>query len=264
MPDAAVVLAAWGQSVPVPTVDGALPRPSLRPAPSASPPPSPPKAWNGVRRLLALSSQLLRRRDARLVTLLPFQAAYGILDAVHTTYVNAQLARASVGVSSLGYLAALVVATAALMSPPLAWLAVRYGKALIMGACLGTFALRCVVLLVLPAGVLVGAGWLALVPVYVFQGLGRAVYETTNKAIIADAFRHTEARAAAFSVAIFVSGGTTAAGMFVLRGPADTAAALNAVLGVCIALVVISVALSWYQSQFSEHLHTSGLQRASP
>merc|ERR1712196_562932 len=77
--------------------------------------------------------------------------------------------------------------------------------------------------------------WKALAPLFVMHGACRAVYETTNKAVIADTFHGAATRAAAFAVTIFFGGGATAIALFVIKSNN-----LDTMLIVAIMLTVLS------------------------
>ena len=199
-------------------------------------PPRQPGQWRELKASLAAATRLLLRRDGRLLGLLPFQIVFGILTAVQTEYMNATLARNAVGVDNLGYLSAILVGSAALLSIPLGALGARRGKRVVM---LGGFLLcaaEALLLLGVPQQRWVDAGWAALVPLFIMHGTCRAVYETTNKAVIADSFQGGTTRAAAFSVTIFFGGGATAIALFVIKG--DN---IEAMLIASVALTVVAV-----------------------
>jgi hypothetical protein len=206
---------------------------------AAAPPSLPPRQpgqWRELQASLAAATRLLLRRDGRLLGLLPFQIVFGILTAVQTAYMNATLARNAVGVDNLGYLSAILVGSAALLSIPLGALGARRGKRVVM---LGGFLLcaaEALLLLGVPQQRWVDAGWAALVPLFIMHGACRAVYETTNKAVIADTFQGGTTRAAAFSVTIFFGGGATAIALFVIKG--DN---LEAMLIASVAFTVVAV-----------------------
>merc|ERR1719499_616487 len=84
------------------------------------------------------------------------------------------------------------------MSNPYAWIQRYTGKAFFMEiGCASFFAIGMVSWLV-PLDVLKAGKWGTLLGIYLTMGNGRAVFESTNKAVFADFFPETQAGAFAF------------------------------------------------------------------
>jgi hypothetical protein len=193
------------------------------------------------RRKLMLAIELLRRPDRKMLLLAPFQVAFGAMASLLNFYVNGTVTRVALGSQNIGYLTAVMASTAALLSPLFSALVERRyaSKAMLVGAGLAAMLLEAVVLRTVPTATLQRLGWAALAPLYALHGVGRAVFETTNKAIIADYFGHGSGSdtEAAFANVIVWSGGASAIGFFVFPSLAPNAMAVT-----CIVVIVIAMA----------------------
>lgn len=127
-------------------------------------------------------------REPRLWCLSPTNFAFGFSAAFMNGYVNAKYTKVELGNAYVGYFAALTVLVAAgasLVPSALTrsgWEAAVRGSAVVVGALCFVSAAA----LALFAGI---DDWGdSLVILYVLLGFGRAMYETTNKALFADFF----------------------------------------------------------------------------
>eukprot|EP00937_MAST-01D_sp_MAST-1D-sp2_P002683 g2683.t1 len=188
------------------------------------------------RRKLLLAVGLMRRRDGLVLLLAPFQVAFGLMSSLLLFYVNGTLAKAAVGASNIGFLTAVLASSAALCSPLFgglvrrAWLSKH--AALVVG--LVAFLTEALLLLSLPQAELESAGWRDLCFVYVLHGVGRGVFESTNKALFADLFTRGTDVEAAFANVIVFSGGASAIAFFVFPRISPSAMA-----GVCVVFILL-------------------------
>ena len=178
--------------------------------------------------------ELLARPDRRMVLLVPFQILFGAMSALLIVYVNGNIVKTDIGTDAIGYFTAILAGTAALCSPALASF---HSKRSSMLAGCGAFAAEAVLLLSLPSSLLTSHSWAILTPLYTLHGVGRAVFESANKAVIADHFGDTGDSEAAFANVIVFSGASSALGLFVFPTLSATV-----MLALCIALATIAAA----------------------
>mmetsp|Transcript_13915 Transcript_13915/g.33174 ORF Transcript_13915/g.33174 Transcript_13915/m.33174 type:complete len:423 (-) Transcript_13915:90-1358(-) len=131
--------------------------------------------------------------DANIWLLSPTNLSFGFAAAFMNGYVNSNIARRELGPAWVGALAAITAATAALLSGPLGLLSKRVGKGPLIA--LGASCFLCVPLCLFTLGCCEGWGWWLII-LYLLQGTGRAVYESTNRAIFSDFFAGEEAEGA--------------------------------------------------------------------
>lgn len=150
----------------------------------AGKPPQPP-AGRPADRILGALRLLLR--DRRMACLTPQNMAFGMGTALVTLHVN-RVVKTALGGSNVGYMAAITVAVAAVFSAltPLSRFLFRT-KLPVMLVGSSAFAAIAVVAAVMSKQDLVKLHW-ALCFIYVLRGLGRGVYESANKAVVADFF----------------------------------------------------------------------------
>ena len=168
-----------------------------------------------LRRLL-IAVELLRRPNRYMLLLAPFQIAFGFMSALLIVFINGSVAKDDVGTDAIGYLTAVLAGVAALLSPVFATLGATRGvgktPVMLLGA--GAWLLEATLLRAISPGALMAAGWAGLVPLYVLHGVGRVVYETTNKAMVADLFGETGDTEAAFANVIVFTGSSSAVALF--------------------------------------------------
>lgn len=160
---------------------------------------------------LTLAMRLLAT-DRKMQLLAPLNMAFGFVAALVNQWVNGDPAKAAVGANNIGYLAAVTPAVATLLSGPYAYLS-RNGKgpAMIFGAL--NYTVMALVIMVMTTRQLGDLGW-GIVFIYVIGGSGRAVFESTNKAVFADAWPND--KEAAFANVIVLSGGASAVAFFAI------------------------------------------------
>eukprot|EP00933_Yihiella_yeosuensis_P042565 TRINITY_DN37191_c0_g1_i1.p1 TRINITY_DN37191_c0_g1~~TRINITY_DN37191_c0_g1_i1.p1 ORF type:complete len:452 (+),score=38.70 TRINITY_DN37191_c0_g1_i1:24-1358(+) len=123
--------------------------------------------------------------DPLIWLLSPTNLTFGFCAAFMNGHVNARFASKELGPQLVAFLAALTAATAAVMSQILRPLASRYGKGVVI--CAGAMCFFFIPLCILQLECCSGWGW-RLILLYILQGTGRAVYESTNRATFSDFF----------------------------------------------------------------------------
>ena len=148
--------------------------------------------------------------------LVPFQIAFGFMSSLLNFYVNGKLAVDAVGSDNVAFLNAITPAVAALLSPVLACLGqrARLGKHVVLQLGLVAFLCEAILLRIVPEADFKTSGWAVVSVPFLLQGIGRATFETTNKALIADYFGHAGDTEAAFANVVAFSGGAASLGFF--------------------------------------------------
>lgn len=126
-------------------------------------------------------------------------------------YVGPRITSKALSSSFLGFAGAILSGLAAVLSRILAPVAYKIGKGPVLA--LGSLAFLCLGMTSKWAKNPIEWGWGVCI-FYVFMGIGRAVYETTNKAIIADIFSLEECPSAFANVFVFGTGASCAAYIF--------------------------------------------------
>lgn len=161
----------------------------------------------------------------------PTNLTFGFCAAFMNGYVNSQYASQELGKAFVPFLAAVTALTAAMLAKVYGRLAEAVGKGivLVIGSCcffgipLCFFALNC-------CG---GWGW-ALIALYLLQGSGRAVYESTNRAVFSDFFTGAQTEGA-FANCMLQSSLSFAASFFLQSALSGTSlAAIVMVLAVLV------------------------------
>jgi hypothetical protein len=142
---------------------------------------------NMVTQKAAAAANLLMN-DLRMVLMVPTQLAFAFVSTFLTAYINSEITAQMIGHANLGLLLGEIAFIAGLTS----FISERFITAtglLWPMMCLGAFAFACVVLpfAIEPNPESYEAVW-KVVLVYMAQGVGRGVYESTNKAVIASFF----------------------------------------------------------------------------
>jgi len=117
--------------------------------------------------------------------------AFGFSSAYIHGYFNVVHALPELGDHSIGFLVSATVSSATLLAAMFRVLSHRKFPVLIIGA----MSLMAIPFLVITTGCCNGWG-LGIIIIYLLQGAGRAVYESTNKAIFSDFFKSDKAEAA--------------------------------------------------------------------
>lgn len=131
--------------------------------------------------------------DPVLWLLSPMNVLFGFASAYMNGYANAVYAKHQTGTWSIGLLCAITVFFAAVTVPLYKMLARATSKFIVLT--LGSFFFFAIAMCTVAFGCCNHWGW-AIVVLYIFQGLGRAVYESTNKACFSDYFKGDDTEAA--------------------------------------------------------------------
>jgi len=117
--------------------------------------------------------------------LAPTNLAFGFCAAYMNGYVNGTYAAQELGSSSVAFLGAVTALVAAVLAKVYGPLGERLGKGPVIA--LGAACFFCIPLCSLALGCCADWGWWLIV-LYLLQGSGRAVYESTNRAVFSDFF----------------------------------------------------------------------------
>lgn len=145
--------------------------------------------------------------EPRLSYLLPFQVAFGFASSFVPYYIFGTVVSGSVhlGPAYVGLFSALIDISGALISTPAAKFANKYNKLLviIIGGC--CFVVMGFSFLVLSDDAL--GHFIYIVPVLILYGVGRGIWENTNRAVISDFFNDEPDKCtSAFSATSFFNG----------------------------------------------------------
>mmetsp|Transcript_11245 Transcript_11245/g.26011 ORF Transcript_11245/g.26011 Transcript_11245/m.26011 type:complete len:255 (-) Transcript_11245:291-1055(-) len=196
----------------------------------------------------ATAAVLLWFEQPKVLLLSPIQVTFGVCASllgyqVTGTWVKNAFSRDYVVIGSM--MSALVALTAALLQIPFKYVASHSGKAPLMLVGCSAFMALSVLVLVAPETLHASAQtWGLLFACYFLQGVGRACYEGTNKALYADFFPNNTS--AAFSNIVLANGFASATSFFVFPSLHKDAMATTAI-------VCASVAIICYM--FAEYLH---------
>jgi len=191
--------------------------------------------------------------DVKIWLLGPLNFAFGFTASYVGYYLNGKVGSVSVGSSNVGYLAAIIPGYAALAGMPYSWF---FSKSVLMvSGCLSYLAIG-IVGYAIPKQTLIDGGWGALIGLYIVAGNGRAVFESTNRAVFADFFPSTSAGAFAFMAVQSGLAGTL--GFLVFASFAhisaiDTAKILIAISGTACITVPIAFFLNMRQKKIVKH-----------
>lgn len=147
-------------------------------------------------------------REPQLWLLQCTNITFGFAVAWNSGYVSGSILSPALGSGFIGFAGALLSGIAAILSKLFGILSQRCGKAPFV--LLGALAFLCLGIFSKWVGQPVEWGWGTLV-FYVFMGIGRAVYESTNKAIFADFFPGAKSPGAFANVFVFNSLSSTVA-----------------------------------------------------
>jgi len=182
--------------------------------------------------------------DRRLTLLLPFQIAFGFASSFVPYYVFGTIIADSseLGSTWVGLLSAVVVLMATLMALPSAWAANKFGKPAVMtvgSLCLAASGLA----LFFFSDAQLGT-WRGVLPYLAVYGVGRGVWETINKAVIADFFASSaDACTTAFAATTFFNGYASAMGYFTFASL--TREAMASVVGFSALLALVAYQLAF-------------------
>jgi MFS family permease len=133
---------------------------------------------------------------------------FGFAAAWNAGYVSQNITTKALGADFIGFAAAMLSGIAAILSKLFGFLSQRYGKGPIV--LLGALAFLSLGIFSKWVGEPAKWGWGTLV-FYAFMGIGRAVYESTNKAIFSDFFPGPKSPGAFANVFVFNSLSSTVA-----------------------------------------------------
>ncbi|CAE8616766.1 unnamed protein product [Polarella glacialis] len=123
--------------------------------------------------------------DPLIWLLCPTNLTFGFCAAFMNGTVDAEYASKELGPDVVAFLGAITAATAAIMAIVFRPMASRFGKGPVIS--LGAFCFFSIPCCILVLGCCSNWGW-GLILLYLFQGTGRAVYESTNRATFSDFF----------------------------------------------------------------------------
>jgi len=175
--------------------------------------------------------------DPLIWLLAPTNLTFGFCAAFMNGYVNANFAKKELGADVVGYLAAITAATAAVLARVYGPLSAKTGKGCVI--CFGALCFLCIPLCLFLLNCCGGWGWW-LIALYLLQGSGRAVYESTNRAMFSDFFSGAKTEGA-FGNCMFQSSLSFAISFFLQTVlSSDTLAAIVLVLAISTPLSYIS------------------------
>lgn len=154
-------------------------------------------------------------KDQRLLLIIPFQIAYGFGSSMITFYVTGTVISdgTNLGSQYVGLLSAMIVLAGALFSIPSAGMTAKVGKVIMMTIGSACFLLSGLGIVLFSDESL--AHWATIIPYLLIFGIGRGIWENTNKAIVSDFFSESAADSTtAFSTTAFFTGYASAVGYF--------------------------------------------------
>jgi hypothetical protein len=169
-------------------------------------------SWGAVLQKSGLALSLITS-DPKMAMLLPTQIGFGFASAFLNSYVSPKVVKPIIGKAAIGFFAGIVAGVACIVSAAggafVKKTGLKWPNMLLGGV---SFVCMSGLFLVLDTKKWDKSqiGLLALV--YIFQGVGRGIFESTNKAVIADFFGDNAP--AAFANVIWSSGGASAVGYF--------------------------------------------------
>lgn len=224
------------------SASAARPEDALDSGVCAPPSPTPPEArfapaptTRGCSTDKLAAAVLLWWRKPHVLLLAPVQVTFGLCAALLVCEATGRLVpmtfpnNTTVATSLLG---AIIPLTAALLQVPFKMLSARAGKRSVMLLGILAFGMLASFTLVFDEATL--AHPLALALAFVLQGVGRACYEGTNKALYADYFPHDSE--AAFANIVLAVGVASAIGYFAFPGLSKNAQAASALVAAVYAL----------------------------
>eukprot|EP00928_Gymnodinium_smaydae_P078732 TRINITY_DN62821_c0_g1_i1.p1 TRINITY_DN62821_c0_g1~~TRINITY_DN62821_c0_g1_i1.p1 ORF type:complete len:463 (-),score=42.16 TRINITY_DN62821_c0_g1_i1:196-1518(-) len=147
-------------------------------------------------------------RDPKLWLLQPTNITFGFAAAWLGGYVSRNILSQALNLGFLGFAGAMLSGLAAILSKVCGLVSERIGKGPVVA--IGAIAFLMLGICSKFVGEPSTWGWGVLV-FYMFMGIGRAVYESTNKAIFADMFPGAKSAGAFANVFVFNSGASTVA-----------------------------------------------------
>lgn len=143
------------------------------------------------------------------ITVLPFQMSFGFTSVVINFYVLGTVVKNK---QYVGLLSAVVVYAGAMSAYPFARLSRYYGKDTIIFV--GNICMLLIGLILLVVTDEQLEHWTFMIPYLLIAGMGRGVWENTNKAVIADFFPNSDNLTSAFSIVTLFTAYSTSVGYF--------------------------------------------------
>jgi hypothetical protein len=205
---------------------------------------------SGVKQILSVLR--LHSTDFKIWLLAPTNIAFGFSGAFVMYYVNGSYTTQIIGEKGIGLLTAVIPLVGAVIAKPIGWLNVRTGKvpAMIMG--LLAFMAIPVIFRVHQECDQHSWGMVALVSIYCLQGIGRAVWEGTNRGVFADYFR--DRSLPAFSSLIVQNGLSAGFAFFLFPSLPEQTMALCSFSGAIMGIVGFAFAHSLHKQQTRDTL----------
>jgi len=187
--------------------------------------------------------------DPLLILLVPVQFAFGFACSFVNYYVFGSIIAdsAKLGSRYIGALSALVCCCGAVMAIPAGWVAKAHGKVglMVVGSCC---------LATVGVGVLLCsndqlASWGSIIVYLAIYGVGRGIWENTNKAVVADFFSDgaPSASTSAFAAVAFTSGLSKSIGFFVWPSQPRETIAVIIVVASAVSIISYLFAVSLYE-----------------
>eukprot|EP00301_Raphidiophrys_heterophryoidea_P001390 c10673_g1_i1.p1 GENE.c10673_g1_i1~~c10673_g1_i1.p1 ORF type:complete len:464 (+),score=103.20 c10673_g1_i1:69-1394(+) len=189
-------------------------------------------------KVTAASNLLLS--DPKMVLLLPAQMAFGFMAGFINATANDHVIKTYLGSNNIGYVVAITPITATLLTIPIGYLTKRVSKVylLVLGGVL--FATESLLFLCFPYKTL--GTWVWCGVIYAIHGAGRCIFESTNKAVMADFFE--KSAPAAFANVIWSSGGASTVAFFLFPEIHKTGQLIICLIFACLQIVCSIAAFS--------------------
>lgn len=191
--------------------------------------------------------------DRKMLLLWPAQLTFGFAAVFLNSYSNSHIIKTVLGHGNkkyVGYMSAIVAGSAALLTLPFGAITKRVSKVYLMVLGGVIFTAECAVFFAL-TDEQIGV-WAIAVPLYVAHGIGRCVWEGTNKAVIADFF--PASAPAAFANVVMANGVSSGIGFLILPKMHR-----NDFLVICLSVAVLSIftsvlafAIWWREAQVAK------------
>lgn len=185
----------------------------------------------------------------KLQLLIPYQFCFGLSAGFVDTYINGVIVKNFIGDGYIGILTAIITLTAAAIASPCAYLCENFvqGRTIVIIIGILCFGSTASFLLFFSEKEL--ASWTVVISFYILQGLGRGIWENTNKALIAEYFSSTESKEVAFASVYFTSGIAGALGFLFCQLMSKTFIGVTNITMSGIAIVCFLYAQSMHQEE---------------
>eukprot|EP00756_Hemistasia_phaeocysticola_P004635 Hpha_TRINITY_DN12929_c0_g2::TRINITY_DN12929_c0_g2_i1::g.164600::m.164600 len=186
----------------------------------------------------AAASGRLLFSDPRMALLVPVNLAFGFTQALINNVVYADIVKPNLGAAAVPLLSGGICGIAAMVSMPLSWVAAAYGGAIVVFVGMMMFAGQGVVYMQVSFDSL--GHWAIISGLLAAQAVGRAAWEGSNRAVVADYFASD--RPAAFSNVVLQSGGAASIGFYLFPKLSHWWVAAVCVASAGAALITVPVA----------------------